>query len=91
MRSNDTTISPFDATAPPDNPVRPPEGTSDQRRSLAARTSVTTSSTLSGKTIADGATEKLRVQSRPHDASASASVRTRFGESNSFSASIMFD
>ena len=36
-------------------------------RSFAARTSATTSSTLSGNTMADGATAKLRVQSRPHD------------------------
>ena len=55
MRSNETTTSPCSATAPPESPVRPPEGTSFSGSALANRTSATTSSTVFGNTTALGA------------------------------------
>ncbi len=65
MRSSDTTSSPCMATAPPDRPVRPPEGTRDTSAPMAQRTRDCTSSTLSGRATANGAGGYCRVQSRP--------------------------
>jgi hypothetical protein len=90
MRSKDTTISPLPATAPPDNPVRPPDGTSAIPWALASRTRRTTSSTLSGNTTALGSTGKLRVQSQPQVASVSASRRSWRGEKSSSSTWVIF-
>jgi FAD/FMN-containing dehydrogenase len=53
------------ATAPPESPVRPPEGTIATRSSLAQRTIACTSSMLAGKAMASGAGVQRRVQSRP--------------------------
>ena len=65
MRSKLTTSSPFAATAPPDRPVRPPDGTSATRCALAQRAIACTSSMLAGNAIASGAGVQRRVQSRP--------------------------
>ena len=56
---------PFAATAPPDSPVRPPEGTSATRCWRAQHTMPATSSTEAGSAIARGAGSQRRVQSRP--------------------------
>ena len=63
--SNDTTTSPPGATAPPESPVRPPDGTSAAFSERAHRTSFTTSSVERGNTTAAGAGFQNRVQSRP--------------------------
>jgi hypothetical protein len=65
IRSRLTTSSPFAATAPPDRPVRPPDGTMATAFAFAQRTIDCTSSTLPGKAIASGAGVQRRVQSRP--------------------------
>ena len=65
IRCRLTTSSPLAATAPPESPVRPPEGTSAVRLPLAQRTSACTCSTLAGSAIASGAGDQRRVQSRP--------------------------
>lgn len=56
---------PLAATAPPDNPVRPPEGTTATLCERAQRTTAAISSTVVGKAIASGAGVQRRVQSRP--------------------------
>ncbi len=65
MRSKLTTTSPCAATAPPDRPVRPPEGTSAIRRSNAQRAIACTCATSVGNATASGAGRQRRVQSRP--------------------------
>ena len=56
---------PWLATAPPDRPVRPPEGTSETRCSFAQRTTARTWSIVSGNATADGLAGCTRVQSQP--------------------------
>ena len=65
MRSRLSTSSPLAATAPPDNPVRPPDGTNATRFAFAQRTTACTSPMLPGSAIASGAGVQRRVQSRP--------------------------
>ena len=65
IRSRLTTSSPFAATAPPDRPVRPPEGTRATAFAFAQRTTAWTSSMLAGNAMASGAGVQRRVQSRP--------------------------
>ena len=65
MRSRLTTSSPCAATAPPESPVRPPEGTMATPFAFAQRTMACTSATVPGKAIASGAGVQRRVQSRP--------------------------
>lgn len=64
-RSRLNTNSPLAATAPPDKPVRPPDGTTATACAFAQRTTACTSSTEPGKAIASGFGVQRRVQSRP--------------------------
>ena len=77
MRSNDTTTSPAPATAPPDSPVRPPDGTSLPPQRLAKRVRAATSSTDCGNTTAAGAGRCARVQSVPQAARSAGAVDIR--------------
>jgi hypothetical protein len=59
------TSFPLAATAPPDRPVRPPDGTIATRSTLAQCTTAWTCAIESGNAIASGAGVQRRVQSRP--------------------------
>ena len=65
IRSRLSTSSPLAATAPPDRPVRPPEGTIATRWRLAHCTTACTSATEAGSAMASGAGVHCAVQSRP--------------------------